>query len=230
MCGRYGITLTNQEAARRLGVDFNKILADEPGTRYNVPPGTWQPIAIGQRQDPSIIEIDNTYWGFLPSWQHVVGKNSINMRLESAAKPYWSKALRLRRCVIPAAWYDEWQPFPAGQKGKQPHVIRPQETDGFFFAGVWSVAKAVQEHRVAGQRTFAILTQPAAGEIEHIHHRMPVSLDDEGARRWLEPGDDIDLLREIISQHTYQHYCSYAVTYRVNDVRNTDASILDPLQ
>lgn len=218
------------EAARRLHLDSRRIAIEEPGPTYNAPPGTNRMVAIGRPTDPSHIEITRARWGFLPSWQKTVAKDSKWARSDQLDSKYWYRAAQLRRCVIPASWWYEWKPYAPPNKGKQPHVIRPRDTDGFFIAGLWSVAKSATMDRIRGCQTFAVVTQPPAPEIAHIKDRMPVALDDEGAQSWLAENNDIDQLRQIIDEHTFRGYYGYPCTTAVNSPRNNDASVLEPMK
>ena len=227
MCGRYGITLTAADAMRRLGIEMDRRASRDAEPRYNVPPGTDQLVAIGGLDDSDAIGLDAVYWGFLPSWQTQPSKSSINMRIESADTGYWRKAFERRRCAVPVSWWYEWQKTGGS---KQPFAIRPSDTDGFFFAGVWSVAKGLPEdHRRQGEQTFAIVTQPANPDIDNIHSRMPVALTDEGIQEWLSPGDDHERLNEIIGDTTYPRYESWPVSQRVGKPSNAEPDIVEPI-
>lgn len=225
MCGRYGITISATEAMRRLNISLDRRTDPDTAARYNVPPGTAQLVAIGDRDATDHKSLDAVHWGFLPSWQNQASKSSINMRLESAGKSYWRKAFERRRCAIPASWWYEWEKIDGG---KQPFAIRPGDTEGFFFAGVWSAATGVpDDHKLHGRQTFAILTQPADPDIADIHHRMPVALTDDGIQEWLSPGDDHDHLTEIIADTSYSYYESWPVDQRVGNPANDDPSIVE---
>lgn len=224
MCGRYGITMTAAETLRRLDMSRDRRVDPDTTARYNVPPGTAQLVAIGDPEAPETMGIDAVHWGFLPSWQSQPSKASINMRLESADKAYWRKAFQRRRCAIPASYWFEWA--KTGQ-GKQPFAIRPRDSEGFFFAGVWSVARGVPpDHKLYGHQTFAILTQSAAADIDAIHPRMPVALTDDGIQEWLSPGDHADRLRELVAEASYTAYESWPVDSRVGNPAHDDPSLV----
>ena len=228
MCGRYGTTMTMREAARRLGIDAGKLLAGETRAIYNAAPGTAQLTAIGQVDDPADLELTRTCWGFLPSWQTNPSKSPINMRIESSTKRYWNKAFLKRRCVVPANWWYEWR---REDGAKQPYAIRPVGDGGFFFAGVWSVAKSLPaDHALHGVRTFAIATKPASVDLASIHTRMPIALDDATAQRWLEQGArGHEELSGILASTELQRYESWPVSSRVNRPENDDPALLDAL-
>lgn len=227
MCGRYGITMTAHEAARRLEIAMDNPDLDELGPRYNVAPGTDQLTALGRLDDRTTLELRAIHWGFMPSWQTKPSKALVNMRLEKADSTFWNKAFRKRRCVIPANWYYEWG-TKADNKG-QPYAVQP-DVDGFFLAGVWSLARALPaEHPLHGQRTFAIVTQPPSPDVAFIHHRMPVALDDHGAKAWLAPGEDSHALHHIIAQHAYTALTTTPVSTRVNRPQNDDPELLAPV-
>ena len=59
----------------------------------------------------------------------------INARSETAAtKPAFRDALKLRRCLIPADGFYEWQKTG---KAKQPYCFEVNDGQLFAFAGIW---------------------------------------------------------------------------------------------
>jgi len=227
MCGRYGITMTAQEAARRLGLGRPNQDFDELGPSYNAAPGTDRLTALGRPDDLHKLELSAVHWGFLPSWQKMPSKTVVNMRLEKADSPFWNKAFHKRRCVVPANWYYEWG-TKNDNKG-QPFAVWP-DVEGFFLAGVWSVARALPaEHPLKDRQTFALITQPPSPDVAFIHHRMPVALDDEGAKAWLTAAEDDEALNRIIAQHAYTDLATRPISKRVNRPQNDDPELLGPI-
>lgn len=58
-------------------------------------------------------------WG----WSRDFNKAVINARTDKLAVRFWNKALRERRCVIPASGFHEWQVL-LDRKGKQVKAIQ----------------------------------------------------------------------------------------------------------
>lgn len=225
MCGRFGVTMSTLEASRRLGLSRHHYRESEPKPKYNACPGVPQLIAAAQPDDLTNPVMTQAHWGFISSWQTDKTKAVINMRLESADKKYWHRAFSKRRCVIPANWWYEWRPTPAG---KQPYAIQPCDITGFFLAGVWSLARNLApDEPQQNSQTFAIVTQPASADIAAIHPRMPVALSDEGARKWLQTGWQVHELTELIQQNHYRAYASWPVHPRVGSTAHDDQALID---
>lgn len=109
----------------------------------------------------------------------------INARSETAAgKPTFANAWRQRRCLIPAAYYYEWQRAGAGKRQK--FALKPEAPGEYYLAGLYRY----DQDRLLP--SFVVLTRAAEADIAFIHHRMPVFLTGEAAEEWLkadgEPG------------------------------------------
>lgn len=115
-------------------------------------------------------------WG----WKGPRGRLVINARSETAeTSPMFAESMALRRCLIPASGYFEWE---KREDGKVKQAIAPEAAEGFYLAGLYRY----EEDRPV----FVVLTRDAAPAIRHIHDRMPVMLSGEAARAWLAPRGD----------------------------------------
>lgn len=95
------------------------------------------------------------HWGLLPAWADPKAQKPINARAETAAsKPYFRKAWKSGRCVIPADGWFEWK---QGERGKQPYFIYRADEQPILMAGLYDT----NPH--AHITTFAILTADACG-------------------------------------------------------------------
>ena len=115
-------------------------------------------------------------WG----WKGPKGRLVINARSETAeTSPMFAESMALRRCLIPASGYFEWE---KRADGKVKQAIAPEAAEGFYLAGLYRFEE--------GKPVFVVLTRDAAPAIRHIHDRMPVMLSGEAARAWLVPRGD----------------------------------------
>ena len=117
------------------------------------------------------------HWGFLPSWADPKGQKPINARIETAAtKPYFRKAWKSGRCLIPADGWFEWK---ESAKGKQPHYLYRADNQPILMAGLHETNPHVN------MTSFAILTTEADGTLREVHDRKPLVLSAETGRQWI---------------------------------------------
>ena len=125
-------------------------------------------------------------------WGFQMGEKAallINARSETAAeKPTFANGWRQRRCLIPAAYYYEWQ--RAGEGKRQKFALKPEQPGEYYLAGLYRYDRDRQ------LPSFVVLTRAAEQDIAFIHHRMPVLLAGEAAEEWLEArGEPASALR-----------------------------------
>ena len=223
MCGRYRIKdtdLLTDHLRRTFGIpDWVKGPA-----RYNIAPSLECPVIImddeGDVQPiPSIMR-----WGFMPFWQKPDDKKiEVNARSEGiSAKPKFRDAVKKRRCLVPADGFYEWRrdtprisyPFDFHFKGNRPFVM----------AGIYERAT---EGRPAN---FALLTTGPNELMAPIHHRMPVILGVEKAKRWLTPGPVTDAeIDELATPYPAQEMEAVPISTLVNSPKNDLPEILEPV-
>ena len=140
----------------------------------------------------------------------------INARSETIyEKPIFRKPI-LKRCLIPADGWFEWQVIE-GQR--YPHHIFSENDETFAFAGLW---KSINQRKV-----FSILTRSAAANILHIHHRAPVALTENYWELWLYEKQSQDSLKNV-TDASQPVWTAQQVSSRVNSTRNNDPEILNP--
>jgi len=107
-------------------------------------------------------------WGFtLPDRKTPI----INARSETAAdKPLFSSSVQYRRCLLPASGYYEWD--------QQRNKYTIGHGKPFYMAGIF---RPEDDHITR----FCIMTQTPVPSLAHIHDRMPVILQREAAKEWL---------------------------------------------
>ena len=133
MCGRFQIAWPWAEIIARYGVANPVVGQDHPDQdcvpRFNVCPTYLVPVvrqADGQRQLVAM------RWGFPALWLARRGKDPwsrqlINAQAETAAqKPTWRRALRERRCLVPATGFYEWL---GGRKTRRKHPLLWERSD-----------------------------------------------------------------------------------------------------
>jgi putative SOS response-associated peptidase YedK len=150
----------------------------------------------------------------------------INARSETAAtKPAFREALNLRRCLIPADGFYEWQ--RAG-KAKQPYCFEVNDGELFAFAGLWDRWKDARGQWI---KSCSILTTTPNAVTSSVHDRMPVILGADGYDLWLDPGmTNVEAVSEMLKPCDARTMRCYPVSTRVNHVANDDAECTTPVK
>ncbi|MDH5565822.1 MAG: SOS response-associated peptidase [Myxococcales bacterium] len=221
MCGRFTLTSSPEELARRFGIEAPAQLAP----RYNIAPG--QEI-LSIRLDPSAARrlAAPVRWGLVPAWAEDarVGFRMINARAETAAqKPAFRAAFRARRCLVPSNGFYEW----AKRGGaKQAYHIGLRDRAPFAFAGLWE-----RREDASGDvlESCTLLTTEASPCLRDIHPRMPVILAPADEARWLETQpSDLSALQALLRPLPDDAVVFHAVSDRVNQPRFDDPACLAP--
>lgn len=99
----------------------------------------------------------------------------INARSESVQdSPFFREDLKLRRCIIKAEGFYEWD------QDKQKHLIKPKDEDAFYMAGVYTNETDPR---------FAILTQASRENFSQVYHRIPLMISKKHLKDYFEQGD-----------------------------------------
>ncbi len=131
MCGRF---TARQGTADLAGLFHATPSGESLSPSFNVAPGQMVPVVV--REGDRLV-LTSMRWGLVPSWAKdpAVGNRLINARAETIAeKPSFRRALRDRRCLIPADGFYEWK---REGKAKQPFYVHRRDNRLLAFAGLW---------------------------------------------------------------------------------------------
>ena len=242
MCGRYSST----KAPKDLADEFRAVDATDGAkvADFNVAP-TKQVVAVVERHprdeegtpDPKRVErtLRMLRWGLVPSWAKDPSGGMINARSESAAsKPAFRRALKSRRCLLPADGWYEWQ---RGPDHKQPYFTHYRDGSSVALAGLWEFWKPKDDPEGRypdGLVTCCVLTTDAVGPLAQIHDRMPLVLPPSAWEAWLDPdrGPDDDAVADLLAPPSLELVSRMElrpVSPRVNNVRNNRPELVEPL-
>lgn len=199
--------------------------------RYNVAPGAVVPaVAFNGQKDRTIVPMR---WGLHPSWRKEPpeGRPLFNARVETAAeKPSFRTPFKRRRALIPTTGWYEWErvEMPNGKEMKQPHFIfEDSENVGseiFAFAGLWDRWRVDEGIELL---SCTILTTAAAGDVKHLHHRMPVRLPESEWDNWLDwDANPKSVLKTMLGGQDLGYY---EVDRAVGNARNEGADLIKPV-
>ena len=241
MCGRYSST----KAPADLADEFRAVDATDGAkvADFNVAP-TKQVVAVVERHprddegtpDPERVErtLRMLRWGLVPSWSKDMsgGARMINARVESAAqKPAFRRALKARRCLLPADGWYEWQ---RGPEHKQPYFTHYRDGSSIALAGLWEYWKPKDDPEAEGLVTCAVITTDAIGPLAQVHDRMPLVLPPSAWDAWLDPNRDaadeaVAALLHSPPPELVARMELRPVSPRVNNVRNNGPELLAEL-
>jgi putative SOS response-associated peptidase YedK len=242
MCGRFVSASPPERIAAYFGAEAQ---VETLGANYNVAPTNDIYAIVAARPSDErgapTRALQAFQWGLLPVWakDRKVGQKMINARAETIAeKAAFKGVFRKHRCIVPMDGFYEWQAGrpdgPVGKSGKpvkQPYFIHRVDGEPLAVAGMWSAWR----DRAAGPRepwlhTATVITTSANATMAQIHDRMPVLLPKAMWDLWLDPENhNIDVLAELLVPAPEHLLALHAVTTDVNNVRNNDAHLIDPV-
>jgi putative SOS response-associated peptidase YedK len=248
MCGRYAASRNPDDLVE----EFEAVVRPEEslGPDYNVAP-TKKVYAVMDRRPRGSDSADAearrelavVRWGLVPSWAKdpSIGSRMINARMETVAeKPAFRRAFAKRRCLLPADGYYEWYSPTDGPKGKngkplkQPFFIHPADGGILAMAGLyelWRDPTRADDDPHAWLMTATVLTTTAEDAVGMIHDRMPLFVERERWRDWLDPaldGSTSDLTALLVPAAPGR-LDAYPVSTAVNAVRNNGPELIEPI-
>ncbi len=219
MCGRFTLVTTAEALADHYQVDAPTVFA----SRYNITPS--QPV-MALVQSAQTRHLTHFRWGLVPAWSKTFGQGHINARSETVAtKPSFRTAIRRRRCLIPADGFYEWQ---SQGRTKQPYFFHQSDHTLFSFAGIWETWHGSDGSELS---SCAILSTVANQEMQGIHERMPVTLQDSDYDLWLDPDvQSIDVITPLLQTAAQRiQLTMYPVSSRVNSPSHDDPQCREPM-
>lgn len=187
MCGQYSY-LKNKQALLERYMN-SKLDANLPeDTREVYYPGQNNMILLPNNKFYAI------QWGFTPSFAK---RPLINARLESILeKKTFIEPFKRKRCIIPATSFYEFETVE-GQDAKQRWCITVLNSTIFSIAGV---CERYETEDGSSILTYAMLTKESEGQMAEIHHRVPVILDSDTEKDYLNLNTDPSKLKEKLLQ------------------------------
>lgn len=213
MCTRYYLadTATVGEIGKRFLV--TKFLFDDLEPRYNIPPGTYNPVI--SRSSPNRAELMK--WGLIPFWSKdpKIGYATMNARSDSLGKPAFREPFKKHRCIVPASGFYEW--FHPNPKDKIPYLFRNKDADMFGFAGLYDIWKDVEGVEII---TYTIITVDPNDTVRKVHNRMPAILEKAHEQEWLDETKTSQELMQLLNPYPDKLMESYMVSKEVNNPRS----------
>jgi putative SOS response-associated peptidase YedK len=218
MCGRFA----QRSEPKRLAKEFGVAEVPSVEARYNIAPT--QDI-LGVTESEGVREMKFFKWGLVPSWAKdaSMGSRLINARSETVGeKPAFREAFKLRRMLIPADGFYEWQ---RTEGGKQPFFFQMRDERPFGFAGLWERWKGAGGQLI---ESCTILTTEANEVLRPVHDRMPVILHPDDYELWLD--EDVrkrEFLEDLLRPYPASEMVSHPVSTAINSPRSQGATLIE---
>jgi len=176
MCGRVFQTMNTNQLLRLAGTNLIRN-GERFGVNHNVCPTSNLPaIRYHAAPEHNYREVDMMKWGYQTDFQFI-----INARGEELTeKRTFIPMLNHNRVVVMVSGFFEWD---EKKEKKQPFVFKPKATDlnnqedkppVFYIAAL-----------TGKDDTVILLTREATKEINVVHHRMPIFLEENEIDKWL---------------------------------------------
>lgn len=223
MCGRFTLAtdmdfvITRFNLTGQFGIDDYKL-------RYNIAPS--QP-ALAVINDGKENRSGYLKWGLVPSWAKdpKIGYKMINARSETLAdKASFKHSFKRKRCLIIADSFYEWK---REGNSKRPVRIRLKNDQPFAMAGLWERWKSPSGEEI---NSCTIITTIPNKLMEPIHDRMPVILNPEDEKVWLDRSiEDTNLLNQLLVPYAAEEMEAYEVSQAVNSPKNDSEELIKPV-
>lgn len=257
VCGRYAATADPGELIEEFEIDADrtgeptrsilKSPQDPPPATpdHNMAPTKQAPVILTRapKDEPGdpLRQLRLLTWGLVPSWAKdtKVGLRMTNARAESVLeKSSFARAAAVRRCLVPATGWYEWQASPVatdakGKPRKQPFFIHRGDGDLLTFAGLyefWRDRALPDDDPAAWLVSFTIITTAAEPGMDRIHDRQPLVLERADHERWLDPDlTDPTGIEDLLAFSQPGRFAAHPISTAVNATRNNGPGLLEPL-
>ncbi|WP_066293870.1 SOS response-associated peptidase [Bacillus sp. FJAT-29937] len=221
MCGRFTLTASFEQIIDRF--DIEQFMEEDLfSPSYNVAPSQ---SVLSVINDGSKNRLGFLRWGLIPSWakDEKIGYKMINARAETLnEKPSFRHAYKNRRCLVIADSFYEWKRHD--DKTKTPMRIKLKSDQLFAMAGLWEQWKSPQGKSVF---TCSVITTTPNELVKDIHDRMPVILNPEDEKIWLNRTiTDTAYLDQLLKPLDKELMETYEVSSLVNSPKNNSVELI----
>ena len=206
MCGRYVVT----NPVTKTNKIVKSAIQVEDKENYNAHPYQKLPV-IKKYKNGNTLE--SLKWGIVPSWSKKKDfKPLINARLETIdEKISFKKLIKLHRRAAIADGFYEWK---REEKVKTPYYFLREDKKNMYMAGIYE------------NDEFCLITENASENINIIHHRQPVILNEADVNRYL----NLELSgSNFLNECKKTKLSFYEVSKEVNKPTNNSISLIQKI-
>ena len=222
MCGRLSIAVSKQDLAKYLQDNFDiEVIPEEIELpKFNIAPSE---DLVSLVSDGVKYRIGLIKWGFKTFEEGNVLINARSETVESLKS--FKKSFLERRCIILTDGFFEWE---RSTSVKTPYRFVLKNRKVFGFAGLWTM---FIDKAGIKQYTATILTTKANNLMASIHDRMPVILDEDKMKIWLDPKiRNSEILKRVLVPYSEDEMDLYEVSVKVNSPKNKDEEVIRPIK
>ncbi|NYE06795.1 putative SOS response-associated peptidase YedK [Bacillus niacini] len=224
MCGRFTLTATVDQLIDRFDIEFF-LQEEEYNPSYNVAPSQ---SVLAVINDGARNKMGFLRWGLIPPWAKdmSIGYKMINARAETLTdKPSFRNAYKKKRCLILADSFYEWKRLDS--KNKIPMRIKLKSNELFSMAGLWENWKSPEGKSIY---SCSVITTSPNELVQDIHDRMPVILNPEDEKYWLDPSiTDTTKLNPLLKPLDHTLMEAYEVSPLVNSPKNNSIELIQKI-
>ncbi|MEQ9297110.1 MAG: SOS response-associated peptidase family protein [Cyclobacteriaceae bacterium] len=216
MIGHYAIYAEPEELASQWSVKMDS----QYKPTYNAQATQQLPIVTNLASD----ELSFFHWGVIPE---MARKKAVSAKLlsldqkELKSKSIHQTNLISHRCVIPMQGV-YWS-RPIGKKKSTPMYVFLDNHKLVAVAGIWS---QFDDFDGNVHYIFKMLTQRADGEYREFGEELPLIIPTAKITEWLSPDQTYEQLRDIMSLPELAGMGTHAVSPKVFNATNNDASLI----
>jgi putative SOS response-associated peptidase YedK len=206
MIDHYSITATGAQVSERFSVDVPEFYKPH----YNASPTQLLPVITSAT--PHGLSL--FYWGTAPGWakNKTVIEKIINSHAEDfPEKASLKKALKKQRCIVPADGFYGWK--KVGKKTSVPYRFVFKSQTMFSIPGLWEDFEDTEGNQI---QTFSIITTAADKVVGAIQERMPVILNSQSEKVWLDVNVSEEQLLNTLSGSDTKDLNYYPVSPRIS--------------
>jgi putative SOS response-associated peptidase YedK len=222
MCGRFALDVSVKEIKTQFHVQH----VPEFTPSYNIAP-TQSVLILMQSPLGSALEAEWFTWGLIPYFAKDKKMNPplINARAETVAtKPAFRSSFKSKRGVVLMSGYFEWHQM---DEYKQPYYIHLKNNKLLAVAALWDTWQPPSGEVV---HSCCLITTNANSLIERFHDRMPVVLNEEQQRIWLDTQQhDVPQLEGLLLPAESKEMELYPVTPKMNNWRYKYSDAIKPI-
>jgi len=206
MCGRY-VTTAQVSKTKKL---VKSVINVNDLNNYNAHPQQYLPV---MKKYINGNTLENYKWGLLPKWiKNKTFKPLINARLETInEKKTFKNLIKLNRCIVVADGFYEWKRY---RDSKIPYYFFRKDLKNIYFAAIYE------------NNEFCIITEKASENINTIHHRQPVILNENDINKYLNIETEGSRFLQNCNKPIIDFY---QVSKDVNNPKNNNNSLIQKI-